>query len=230
MTKHNRTNGIRISNSFYNFPNPLVNFLLSKTRMRMLNAIYSGVDKSSLIIDFGCLFGDFTRVLSMLAQTIGLDIDKNVIAVAKKSVNHIDFICADICHLPFRNNSVDVAVFASVFEYIEKLEDAIKQTKDVLKKDGKLVAGYPIETRLLKVLIRLFDKEAVKIWDSHKTVGNEQIKRNPHTHKHRFETIRAILEKYFLPTWRAKIPCAYFPDFMSFYECVKLVKRAAREG
>jgi len=86
--------------------------------------------KKSLIIDKRCGRGPVSRSLSFIAPTIGLDVDKNLLLIAK-SAKHIHFICVDICHLPLKQNSVIIAVVASVFEFIGKLEDAIKQTKDI---------------------------------------------------------------------------------------------------
>lgn len=180
--------------------------------------------KISLIVEFGCSVGTFTRVLSLIAPTIGLDIDKKIIVIAKKNAKHIDFICADLCHLPFREGSVDIAICASVLEYIENLEDAIKQIKLVLKKGGTLIAGYPIETKLLKTAIELIDRNSVRTWDPDNVMTNEQLRKDPHTHKQKFPTIRTILRKHFRLLLKEKIPLKFFPDFLSIYECVKLVK------
>lgn len=160
----------------------------------------------------------------LLAQTIGLDVDKDAIVFAKKSSKHIYFICADLCHLPIRNDSVDIAVCASVLEYIQNLEDAIRQIRFTLKKGGTLGAGYPIETTLLKAIIEFFHRKAVREWNPHRVMGDEEYRKDPHTHKQIFPTIRAMLGKYFLLMRREKTASIYFPDFLSIYECVKLLK------
>lgn len=167
-----------------------------------------------------------TRVLATITYTAGIDLDKNAVVWAKRNAKHIDFICADICHLPFRNNSADVVVCASVLEYIEKTENAIKQIKFILKKDGILLVGYPIETKLLKAVITLYDKKQVRTWDPLRVMEYEKYRKHPHAHKQIFPVIRNSLTKHFSLLKKEKIPSKYFPDFFSIYECVKLIKKA----
>ena len=208
----------------YHFSNPVGNILLSKTRTHLLKMIDFPLNEKSLIVDMGCLVGTLTRVISLITETIGLDVDKNAIVWAKKNAKHIDFICADLCHLPFRDNSVDVVVCASVLEYIKKLEDAVKQIKRILKKGGMLIAGYPIETKLLKVIIEIFSRTEVRTWDPLRVMEYKEYKKDPHTHKQKFLAIRDMLNKHFLLLKKEKIPSTYFPDLISIYECAKLIK------
>ena len=208
----------------YRFSNPVGNILLSKTRTHLLKMMDSPLNEKSVIVDTGCLVGTLTRILSLITETIGLDVDKKVIVWAKRNAKHIDFICADLCHLPFRNNSVDVVVCASVLEYIEKLEDAVKQIKHMLKKGGILIAGYPIETFLLKAIIEVFTRTAVRTWSPLRVMEYEEYRKNPHTHKQKFPAIRDVLNKHFLLLEKEKIPLTCFPDLFSIYECAKLIK------
>ena len=181
--------------------------------------------EKSLIVDIGCSSGTLTRVLSLKAPTVGLDIDKNTLVWLKKHVRHIDLICADLCHLPFRNDSVDIAVLASVLEHAVDLEEAARQIRFVLKKDGMLVAGYPIETKLLKAVIELICKKTVSVWDPRRVMSNEDYLACPHTHKQNFSAIRNTLRRYFSVFKKEKIPLTCLPDFLSIYECVRLSKR-----
>lgn len=209
----------------YSIYNPLVNILLSLSRTRLLNMIDFPATEKFLIVDMGCSSGTLTRVLSLKAPTIGLDIDKNALVWVKRHVKHIDFVCADLCHLPFRDDSVDVAVCASVLEHVKNLEEATKQIEFVLKKDGILVAGYPIETKLLKAVIELISRKSVSVWDPRRVMRNEDFGAYPHTHKQKFPTIRDTLRKYFSLLKKEKMPSTCLPDFLSIYECAKLGKK-----
>ena len=221
MITHNQNKAPKVH---YHFSNPLENILLSETRTRLLNMIKFTINKKTLVVDMGCFRGTFTGVLSSIAPTVGLDIDKNAIARAKMNAKHIEFICADLCYLPFRRASVDIAVCASVLEYIENLEESVKQIRLVLKKGGILIVGYPIETKLLKVLIELSGRRHLKTWDPLRVMEEEEYRKNPHTHKQMFPRIRDMLSKYFSILRREKMPSNYFPDFLSIYECAKLIK------
>lgn len=209
----------------YSNINPLINILLSLSRTCLLNLIDFSTNEKSLIVDIGCSSGTLTRVLSLKAPTVGLDINKNTLVWVKKHARHVDFVCADITHLPFRNDSVDIAVMASVLEHVVDLEEAARQIRFVIKKDGMLVAGYPIETKLVKAIIELISKRTVSVWDPRRVMSHEDYLACPHTHKQNFFDIRNILHKYFSVFKKAKIPSTRLPDFLSIYECVRLSKR-----
>jgi ubiquinone/menaquinone biosynthesis C-methylase UbiE len=210
---------------YYDFPNyNMGNILLSKTRTCLLNMLSSSANNKPLIADIGCGRGHLSRSLSLMAKTIALDVDKLSLLRAKKSAKQVDFICADICHLPLKANSVDVAVVASVFEYIEKLEEAIGETKDVIKKGGILIAGYPVETAFLKIAIEMVDRNAVKIWDPHRIMEDGEVRKDYHTHKQKCQNIRDSLGENFCFICKEKIPSKYLPDLLSIYECVKFAK------
>jgi len=92
-----------------------------------------------------------------------------------------------------------------------------------MKKDGILIAGYPIETSLFKALLRLFLPSGLVIRDP-RIWGKEKFERSPETHKQSFTTIRDLLQKYFLKVQREKSFFTMLPDQISWYECVKMNK------
>jgi ubiquinone/menaquinone biosynthesis C-methylase UbiE len=212
----------------YYFSNPILNIALCKTRKFLLEIMGTPQNKGCLILDFGCSTGALTRTLSLISETIGLDLDKKEVVWAKRKAKNIDFICADLCHLPFKNNAADFVVCSSVLEFIQKLEDAIKQIKYVLKEGGILIVGYPINTRFLKVIMRIFGKSAVRTWDPLKVMEYRDCIKDPHTHKQNFSSIRYLLNKHFILLEKRKIPLTYLPDILSFYECAKLTKKYER--
>jgi SAM-dependent methyltransferase len=186
------------------------------------------ITEKSLLLDIGCSSGTLTRVLSRKAPTVSADIDKNTLVWFKRHAKHLDLVCADLCNLPFRNDSVDIAVCASVLEHVENLEKATQQIRFVLKEDGILVAGYPIETTLLKAVIELICRETVSVWDPRKVMRNEDYRTCPHTHKQKFPAIRDTLGRYFSILKKEKMPLTCLPDFLSIYECAKMGKSQSR--
>jgi len=186
--------------------------------------IGSLLDTKTTVLDLGCGTGYFSRYLSSKAITIGVDVDKRSliegqILFGKLKSNSISFVCADLCHLPFRSGSADVVVCASVLEHIEDLDGATKGIKYVLKKDKILVTGYPLETAFLKALIRMFNPK--DYW----CINQNLSRTGPYVHKQTFQTIRAVLRSNFSLLRRKKIPLDFLPDYLSFYECVKMVRR-----
>ena len=189
--------------------------------------------ENSLILDLGCNRGYFTRVLSSKAITIGLDVNKHVLVEAKRSIDrsmddNIGFILSDISFLPFRNDSFDVVICASVLEHIENLNSAIKQIKNIIKNNGILIAGYPIYRTFLRAMIRLLNPKGEIIMDPEKArvfFGNKNWKKEPGTHKQDFSSIRETLKRHFLLIKKDKIPLMILGDSLSVYECVKMLKK-----
>ena len=112
----------------------------------------------------------------------------------------------------------------SVLEHIENLEQCVKEIRFVLKKNGKLIVGYPIETRLLEFIITLFMKSESKVWQQLE-INKKKYSNNPHIHKQSYREIRKLLQKSFFILKKSKIPNNFFPDFFSIYENVVLVPK-----
>ena len=202
----------------------ILSSLLSLTRTHLLNMINLHIDEDSLIVDMGCNIGYITRTIALRTNAIGLDIDKHELRWAKKCNKRIDFVCCDLCYLPLRNDSVNIAVCGSVFEHIENLSQALKEIHLVLKRNGKLAAGYPIETRLLELVIKLFLRSESHVWSQHEVTKNKEHITNPHIHRQNFLDIRKMLRTHFSLLKRRKIPQNFFPDLLSIYENVLLIK------
>jgi ubiquinone/menaquinone biosynthesis C-methylase UbiE len=198
--------------------------MLNVRRSHLLGMINYPDHKGFLIADIGCSIGYLTKPMSLRAETVGLDIDKIAIRYAKACCRKAEFICCDVYHLPLRNSSVNLVVCASVFEHLEKLCEAIKEVKLVLKQDAKLAVGYPIETKLLESVVKAFWKSESHIWDQSNIAARENHVKNPHTHKQSFSEIRKMLGKDFSILRKRKMPINCFPDFLSLYESIILVR------
>ena len=219
-----RVNKVQVCYHYSN-SNPLINMLLSLSRTRLLNMANFPVTAKSLLVDLGCSSGTLTRVLSRKAPTVGIDVDKKSLVWLTKQSKRIDLICADLSHLPFRNGSVNIAVCASVLEHVKNLEEVAQQISSVLKDDGIFVAGYPIETKMLKAVIELLDRKTVSVWDPLRVVKNEDYRMCPDTHKQKFPAIRDTLGRNFSMLKKEKVPLKYLPDFLSIYECAMMCKK-----
>ena len=91
-------------------------------------------------------------------------------------------------------------------------------------KNGKLAAGYPIETRLIELIIKLFLSSESHVWSQQEETKNEEQLNDPHIHRQNFLEIRKHLRKHFVTLKKLKIPLNFFPDLFSIYENVLLVK------
>ena len=196
--------------------------LLGLRQEYLLQMIEFVLNESMVVVDMGCNVGYLTYPLSLRANAIGLDVDKEKLYSAKESMRNTDFVCCDLRNLPLRESSIDLAVCASVFEHIENLEQALKDIKSVIKKKGILAAGYPIETRLLEFIVKSFWVSESRIWDQGNKRKTDRL-RDPHTHKQEFSDIRKMLGKDFVQLRMRKIPVNWLPDSLSIYENVLLL-------
>jgi 2-polyprenyl-6-hydroxyphenyl methylase/3-demethylubiquinone-9 3-methyltransferase len=94
-------------------------------------------------LDIGCDVGYLTRYLAhrLNGIMIGIDVSRDNSLSAKiraryekPTLGNIEFIHSDTTHLPFKKDSVDLVVCASVLEHVNDLEGAIKEIKDSMRK------------------------------------------------------------------------------------------------
>lgn len=108
------------------------------------NQLYQYVPEGSRVLDVGCSSGNFGHVLinEKKCEVIGLDIDKEDIARAKKVltaayVRNIERDSVDDL------GKFDVVVFADVLEHLLDPVAALKKVKLVLKPKGRVVFSIP---------------------------------------------------------------------------------------
>ena len=202
---------------------PIINIVFNE-RLRTLFSMVSSERNNSIILDIGCNRGYFSNILSSKGKIIGLDIDKQNLVEAKQLYGHIDFIQADISFFPFRNDSFDLVICASVLEHIKDLSNIVKNLKNMIKNRGKLIAAYPIERKLLLTIHRLFNPKHDRLINPNGYYRKEFWK-IPLTHKQHYSNIRNTLTKHFLLIKKDKMPFKILPDWISIYEYVKLLKQ-----
>ncbi|NPA23669.1 MAG: class I SAM-dependent methyltransferase [Crenarchaeota archaeon] len=101
-------------------------------------------------LDVGCGTGRVGRYLNKRIHVIGLDVDLNMLKVAKKM---IDVICCDITMLPIRDSSIDMAwSWLATLNYLDK-EDLKKHIYDI----HRVLRKYSIY--ILDVVIERFRKD-----------------------------------------------------------------------
>jgi 2-polyprenyl-3-methyl-5-hydroxy-6-metoxy-1,4-benzoquinol methylase len=220
-------------------PSSVLNFLFNDRLRRIIKMMDFPSNKEYVILDEGCYRGYFTIYLAQRLSgiVIGTDVTRNNLHEAKikarlrtcdeKNISRgtVEFVCSDINHLPFRKDSIDVVVSASVLEHLNDLEGAIEEIKNSMRNGGCLIAGYPIETNLFKFLLKLFFPVGLTVRDP-RIWGKEKFDRSPDTHKQSFTTIRCLLQKYFLRVQREKSFFAILPDQLSWYESVRMIKKS----
>lgn len=94
------------------------------------------------ILDVGCGTGIFTiEVMAFGPMITGIDISRPMLRKAMDKTGQSGFtgICADMCALPFADNSFDKVLSMTAIEFVEDAKKAIDELDRVAKKAGTIV-------------------------------------------------------------------------------------------
>lgn len=215
------------ANSFANYLNRMrIKRILQMAMMHTLTMRTHSHDVR--VLDIGCGHGAFSRVLSQICQTVGVDVQKTYLKWHAANDN-LDFLVADINMLPFNENSFNLIVCASILEHMVDLDNVLLKLRKILKTNGVLIAAYPVETRLFKFVWRFASPREFRFIDQSQTVfvnpyyGRvEDYWKHPATHKQTYLEIRKALEKHFKLIQKIRLPFNFVPDLLSYYECAEL--------
>ena len=116
---------------------------LYRSELRTLFDFY--VKTQYLVLDAGCGDrGGYILKMSICAQGIGLDIDREIVKRSVKlskdhQVHNLSFLIGDLEKLPFRKNLFNIIICCDVLEHLNDSEKAIENFALSLKKEGRLL-------------------------------------------------------------------------------------------
>jgi len=70
----------------------------------------------------------------------------------KRGLHNVKLAQADLVHLPYPDQTFDLAVCLSVIEHMPDPDVTLKEIARVLQPDGVLILGYPLENHLFTSL------------------------------------------------------------------------------
>jgi len=118
------------------------NKLLSHIDKSLKNAVSNPSLWKGSILDIGCGTGYLTgKIKKKYPQTSvnALDLSSSMIKKAKETYPEIDFSQGDAEKLPYTDNSFDLVISASTYQWVENLEKAFKEVRRVLKPEGLFI-------------------------------------------------------------------------------------------
>jgi len=116
-------------------------------RLRMVLSLLKG-KKYNRMLDAGVGSGIFLLDLAKKCSCLlGMDIHSNMNLVndmlSKERVN-ASLARADICAMPYQDNSIDCLVCLSVAEFIEDIDLAVSEMYRIVKNGGDVIIGAPV--------------------------------------------------------------------------------------
>jgi SAM-dependent methyltransferase len=103
---------------------------------------------SEACLDVGCnvgaLLSDIARRCGG-ASLVGVDINRDALEVARRRNPEMRFVHADVCDLPFENESFDIVTCLEVMEHVEpeRRRRAFRELRRVARRGGRLIVSTP---------------------------------------------------------------------------------------
>lgn len=128
----------------------------NKLRQALCETLKESLHDNAAIIDVGCGEGYYTSEISTVNnfEIFGIDISKDALKYASKSIKNSSFAVASAFSLPFAEKSADCVL--NIFA-----PSSYKDFYRVLKADGKLIKAVPLEEHLWDLKCALY-KEPYK--------------------------------------------------------------------
>lgn len=115
------------------------------------------------VLDIGCAAGRDTHSLKQAGfEAVGVDLSKNLLAIAKRDHPDITFLEADMRHLPFDDGTFDGIWALAAFHHLEKSDmlPTLKEWRRVLKPGGVLFLSTKMGSGLLKTQEAMVSNQA----------------------------------------------------------------------
>jgi SAM-dependent methyltransferase len=94
------------------------------------------------VLDVGCGTGVLTEEMAGFtgAEVVGVDIDQDLLWLARKRYPRINFLFGDACNLPFESGAFDATVSHLLFMWLRTPEVALSEMIRVTRKGGLVAA------------------------------------------------------------------------------------------
>jgi SAM-dependent methyltransferase len=109
------------------------------------------------LLDIGCSYGVFVREAAAFFTCTGMDVDREVVAMAASRVPNATFITGALPNIPGRG--LDVITALDVLEHVPDPDAAVAAIRDALRPGGIALIVVPVYDGPLGWLTRLLDRD-----------------------------------------------------------------------
>jgi len=100
------------------------------------------------VLDIGCGGGMLTRVFKECRPDLvfyGCDVSRPALVRARLLSSNIEFVHADVYHIPFEDHSFDAVIALDILEHLDDPVAALEEIRRVLKPNGVFYVSVPLE-------------------------------------------------------------------------------------
>ena len=216
----------------YFSPNPFLRAVFLqrlKEAARFIPTRYFGEGAHVLDIGSGCgyMFPTLSKKGKIVAFDYVVEYLKNAKVLADAHQIPVSYVNGNVYQLPFADNTFSLVNALSVLEHIEDIDTAVQEIERVMKKDGVLIVGVPVERILVNTLFTLlaFKDKVISFFKGEK--DNAEYRKNKYqdVHYSDFVAIEHALSKSFVVEDSQKVFFNWIPDAFSLYKVFKCVPK-----
>ena len=134
-----------------------------------------GVRSGEKALDIGCGPGLTTLALAQATgasgEVSGVDIAEPMLAIARNrcaGYANVRFTAADVTALPYEDDSFDIALATQVYEYVEQVDQALKELARVVKPGGRvLIVDTDWESAVWASQDDVRMRKVIETWNTH---------------------------------------------------------------
>ncbi|MBI1935289.1 class I SAM-dependent methyltransferase [Candidatus Woesearchaeota archaeon] len=174
------------------------------------------------VLDIGTGCGIMLPTLSRNGKVTALDFEFEFLKKAK-TMSHgneiaANFVNGDISRLPFADKRFSLVNALSVIEHVKNVDEVMAELRRIIKDDGILIVGIPVERFLVNMLFSLLAFKDNLM--SGKLLSPKSYKRNKYQDPHfsDMDEIEAAISKHFKIKLSKKMFSNYLPDSLSLYK------------
>lgn len=115
------------------------------TARAALRAIDRAMTGDSDVLEVGCGAGVMAERIAALPGVTLVAVDSSDDVVELAAARGVDARCADICYLPFENDTFDVVYAGGMLHHVRDIDRAIAEVRRVLRPGGTFVAVTDVD-------------------------------------------------------------------------------------